>query len=108
LAHHARTGELRNLRQPALDLECLYGPDPSGMPYLFDVNDPDKFLLGTNDAGLPNDVPRNAQGVGLVGDKRNDSQMVISQLHLAFLKFHNAIVDDLRARGVPPGEAFSE
>ncbi len=108
LAHHARLGELRNFRRPALDLECVYGLGPGGTPYLFDVYDPDMFLLGTNDAGLPNDIPRNLQGVGLVGDKRNDSQMIISQLHLLFLKFHNAAVADVRARGVDDGAVFAE
>ncbi len=108
LAHHARLGELRNFRHPALDLECIYGLGPGATPYLFDVNDLDLFLLGTNDAGLPNDIPRNSQGVGLVGDKRNDSQLLISQLHLAFLKFHNAAVMDMRAQGVSPALVFAE
>lgn len=108
LAHHARTGELHNFRVPALDLECIYGPDPTGMPFFFDQEDADKFLLGLNDAGLPNDVPRNRQGVGLVGDKRNDSQMLISQLHVAFLKFHNAVVDHVRTQGIAPGDVFTE
>jgi len=62
----------------------------------------------TNDAGLPNDIPRNSQGVGIVGDKRNDSHMLISQLHLAMLKFHNAAVDDARAQGVSPALVFAE
>jgi len=48
LAHHARLGELRNFRHPALDLECIYGLGPGGTPYMYDVNDLDKFLLGTN------------------------------------------------------------
>lgn len=65
LAHHARLGELRNFRHPALDLECIYGLGPGATPYLFDVNDLDLFLLGTNDAGQSNDIPRNSQGVGL-------------------------------------------
>lgn len=114
LAHHARLGELRNFRRPSLDLECIYGLGPGGAPYLYDVNDLDLFLLGTNDAGLPNDIPRNVQGVGLVGDKRNDSQMVISQLHLVFLKFHNAAVEFVRGQGgqggqgVPDAGAFAE
>jgi hypothetical protein len=34
--------------------------------------------------------PQKAQ----IGDKRNDENTIIAQLHLAFLKFHNAVVDD--------------
>lgn len=108
LQRHANLAQLRNFRTPALDIESVYGAGPGGTPYLFDVNDPDKFLLGTNDAGQPNDLPRNSQGVALVGDKRNDVHLLIAQLHVAFLKFHNAIVDHLRARGVGPDAVFTE
>ena len=33
----------------------------------------------------------------LIGDKRNDENLIIAQFHLAFLKFHNKLVDHLRA-----------
>jgi hypothetical protein len=75
---------------------------------MYDVNDPDKMLLGVNDQGLPHDVPRNSQGRALVGDPRNDVHLIISQLHLAFLLFHNRIVDFLREQNVPPGDVFAE
>src|SRR5215813_2149816 len=39
---------LQNFRSPRLDLESLYGAGPVGQPYLYDVHDPDKFLLGHN------------------------------------------------------------
>lgn len=108
LAHHANVGELRNFRTPRLDLESVYGPGPANAPFLYDALDPDKFLLGVNEAGRPDDLPRNAQGVALSGDPRDDTHLVISQLHLAFLKFHNAIVDRLRSRGMPDGAVFEE
>jgi hypothetical protein len=100
LHHHTNLDEIRNVRTPCLDLECLYGAGPTGNPYLYDTGDTDKFLLGVNDKGEPRDVPRNQQGVALVGDPRNDVHQPISQLHLAFLMFHNAVVDHLRADGV--------
>jgi Animal haem peroxidase len=106
LQHHARTGELQNFRTPRLDLEGLYGAGPTGSPYLYDVEDPDKFLLGENDLGEENDVPRNRQGRALVADPRNDVHLPISQFHLAFLKFHNAVVDHLRLQGMPAQEIF--
>src|SRR6266566_2789630 len=100
LLHHARLNELRNFRTPRLDLESLYGAGPTGSPYLYDIDDADKLLIGVNDQGELADVPRNRQGRALLGDARNDVHLFISQLHLAFLKFHNAIVDYLRNKGV--------
>jgi hypothetical protein len=108
LLHHARLNELRNFRTPRLDLECLYAAGPTGDPHLYDLNDLDKFLLGINDVGKEDDLPRNRQGRALVGDPRNDVHLMISQLHLAFLKFHNAIVDHLRQKGVPASAVFNE
>jgi hypothetical protein len=108
LLHHARLEELHNFRTPRLDLECLYGAGPTGDPHLYDLNDLDKFLLGINDAGELNDLPRNRQGRALVGDPRNDVHLIISQLHLAFLKFHNRVVDLLREQETPAGDLFKE
>jgi hypothetical protein len=108
LLHHARLNELRNFRTPRLDLECVYSAGPTGDPYLYDLDDLDKFLLGINDVGKEDDLPRNRQGRALVGDPRNDVHLMISQLHLAFLKFHNAIVDHLRQEGVPASAVFNE
>ena len=108
LHHHARLGELRNFRAPRLDLEVVYGAGPLANPYFFDLRDPDKFLIGINDARQPSDVPRNAQGQALIADSRNDVHMIISQLHLAFLKFHNRIVDALRAQAAPGETLFDE
>ncbi len=108
LAHHTRLKELRNFRQPRLDLECVYGSGPGGDPFFYDLDDPDKLLLGVNDIKEPNDVPRNQQGLALVADKRNDVHLFISQLHLAFLKFHNRVLDEVRRQGVAPDDVFRE
>ncbi|HEX8917837.1 MAG TPA: heme peroxidase family protein [Chloroflexota bacterium] len=108
LSHHASTERLGNFRVPRLDLEAVYSFGPMGSPYLYDLRDPDKFLLGTNDEGEPHDVPRNSQGRALTGDPRNDVHLIISQMHLAFLKLHNAIVDWLRVRSFPAGDIFGE
>ncbi len=108
LIHHARIEEIRNFRTPSLNLEAVYGAGPTGEPFLYDLNDGDKFLLGINDIGKSDDVPRNQQGRALVSDPRNDVHLLISQLHLAFLKFHNRIVDMLREQGVPAAQVFRE
>jgi hypothetical protein len=96
---------LQNFRSPRLDLECIYGAGPVGQPYLYDLHDPDKLLIehSKNPTG---DLPRNGQGLALIGDARNDTHLFISQLHLAFLHFHNRVVDRLRGDGVKADEVF--
>jgi len=102
LRGHANTAELRNARSPQINLECLYGDGPTGHPFLFQRDDPAKFLLGSGGA----DVQRNADGIAIIGDPRNDSHMLISQLHLAMLKAHNLFVDEARASGTPADGVF--
>jgi len=97
LAHHADGAALRNARTPRVNLECVFGAGPVGMPYLYDRDDPAKLLLGPGGT----DVPRNAQGVALLGDPRNDVHLFVNQLHTALLRVHNVLVDRLRADGVP-------
>lgn len=44
---------------------------------------------------LPNDLPRKRDGWAVIGDDRNDENLVVAQTHLAFLKFHNRVIDVL-------------
>ncbi len=104
LRSHTNTAELRNARSPQLNLECLYGDGPTGHPFLYQRDDPAKFLLGLDGA----DVPRNAEGIAVISDPRNDSHMLMSQLHLAMLKAHNAFVDEARRTGVGNDRVFDE
>jgi hypothetical protein len=104
LRSHANTAELHNARSPQLNLECLYGDGPTGHPFLYQRDDPAKFLLGLDGA----DVQRNAEGIAVIGDPRNDSHMLVSQLHLAMLKAHNAFVDEARSSGVANDRVFDE
>jgi hypothetical protein len=104
LRSHANTAELRNARSPQLNLECLYGDGPTGHPFLYQRDDPAKFLLGLNGA----DIQRNADGIAIIGDPRNDSHMLMSQLHLAMLKAHNAFVDEARHNRVANDRVFDE
>jgi hypothetical protein len=108
LLHHANFNEVRNFRVPQLDLESVYAAGPSGNPYLYDMDDTDKFLIGINNRGEANDLPRNRQGRALIGDPRDDVHTIISQLHLAFLKFHNRVVDHVREQGTPAAEVFNQ
>lgn len=104
LRSHVNTAELHNARSPRLNLECLYGDGPTGHPFLYQRDDPAKFLLGLDGA----DVQRNADGIAVIGDPRNDSHMLMSQLHLAMLKAHNTFVDEARLAGVANDHIFDE
>ena len=108
VTHHADAELIRNFRTPRVNLECVYGGGPVGSPYLFDRDDAAKLLLGVNDAGRPDDVPRNQQGVALIGDPRNDVHLFMAQLHVAMLKLHNLLVERLREDGVPEQDLFDE
>jgi Animal haem peroxidase len=85
-----------NFRTPALDLDCLYGNGPRVHPFLY-RRDGKSFLIGRNEGvtgfdKLDNDLPRNGEGMALVADPRNDENLIVAQLHLAMLKFHNNVV----------------
>ncbi|MGH3774111.1 MAG: peroxidase family protein [Pseudonocardiaceae bacterium] len=85
-----------NFRRPLLDLDHLYGSGPAATPYLYS-NDPTthntKLALSPDGA----DFARTSDGVALIGDPRNDENLLLNQLHLAFIKFHNRVVDALMA-----------
>lgn len=128
--------QIPNMRSPALDLDAVYGEGPGLMPFMYDHNPAlgramgVKLLLGTNkDTGAggpslstgPNnfgnpvtvtggnnfDVARSSDLTAIIGDPRNDENLIVSQLHHAFIKFHNKIVDKLIADNFP-GDLFTE
>ncbi|SFE96133.1 Animal haem peroxidase [Blastococcus tunisiensis] len=89
-----------NFRTPRFDLDSIYGGGPKASPYLYNNNDQALLLIdgapaGPRLAGL--DLPRNSQERALIGDPRNDVHVIISQLHLAFVAFHNAVVSHVRS-----------
>jgi hypothetical protein len=99
---------IANFRTPALELDNAYGSGRGASPHLYDQASPgaSKFLI---DASAPKDLPRNSQNTAIIGDPRNDENLIVSQLHLAFLKFHNAVVDHVQSGGIlDPNEAFDE
>lgn len=102
LRSHVDPSRLKNARSPQLNLECLYGDGPVGHPYLFQRDDPAKLLTGEGGS----DVLRNGEGTAIIGDPRNDSHVLMSQMHLAFVHAHNAFVDRVRASGKPESQLF--
>jgi Animal haem peroxidase len=99
---------IQNFRTPLLELDNVYGSGPAASPHLYD-NSPanrGKLLI---DTGFEHDLPRNSQGTAIIGDPRNDENVIVSQLHLAFLKLHNKAIDFVKADGeTPPGEVFAK
>jgi hypothetical protein len=81
---------LRNFRTPRFDLDSVYADGPADNPFFYAV-DGSHLLIGKVH-GDEDDLPRNSQGRALIGDPRNDENLIVSQIHLAFLKFHNAVL----------------
>jgi hypothetical protein len=97
---------LVDFRTPRLDLDSLYGSGPDDQPYLY-ADRGRKFQLGEvlieGAGGRPigRDLPRHTwtdhdgeHHRALIGDKRNDENVIVSQLHGVFLQFHNRLADD--------------
>ena len=95
---------IKQARTPTLDLDSLYGEGPKRQPDLYDPSLPPseaRFRFGTTvptpdaNVALPNDLPRKRDRGAVVGDDRNDENLVVAQTHVAFLKFHNRVMDVL-------------
>jgi hypothetical protein len=104
---------LQDFRTPSLDLDSLYGRGPDDQPYLY-CNGPNEdkhpqlefdrrgvmFRLGKFVADAEEgpatgpDLPRNEDGRAIIGDPRNDENVIVSQLHSVMLRFHNRVVEN--------------
>ena len=104
VTHRGDADRIRNFRVPRANLEGLYGSGPVGSPYLYAKDDPAKLLLSAEGG----DVPRNHEGIALIGDPRNDVHLFTSQMAVAFIKLHNRLVDRLREDETPEDELFEE
>lgn len=100
---------LQDFRTPRLDLDSVYGSGPDDQPFLYD-EDGAHLLLGRPDEAGGIDLPRNRHFIdgietarhALIGDKRNDENLIVSQLHTVFLRFHNKVLDQIT--GARPAE----
>jgi hypothetical protein len=96
-----------NFRTPKFDLDSVYGGGPERSPELYDPSSYDIKLkveaIPGSEAFSRNgatrfDLPRDPNTlVAFLGDRRNDENTILSQLHVAMLRFHNAVIDRLRA-----------
>ena len=116
------SASVTNERVPALDLDSVYGDGPTlpGEPDTAakDLYDGIKLKVGTValvgkpgqnpdirgvrvplHSDLERDLPRGVDGdptKANIADSRNDENLIVAQLHLAFLRFHNTTVDWVR------------
>jgi hypothetical protein len=106
---------LEDFRTPRFDLDCLYGRGPNDQPYLYVHKGSDTgvhMLLGRALTGnrrdrrnrrthdLPRYKPlRGGSARALIGDPRNDENVIISQLHQIMLRFHNRTAEVMKKRG---------
>ena len=115
--------KIPNMRSPSLDLDAIYGEGPALNAFLYDHREVGalrgiKLLLGQNQntgAGGPTlnngtagnpvnfgnnfDVQRTVDRTAIIGDFRNDENLIVSQLHHANIKFHNKVADHLNVTG---------
>jgi len=78
---------IRNVRTPALDLDCIYGDGMEASQHLYHPDHKGYLLFGNTDN--PYDLARNSHGTALIGDHRNDENGILSQLQGAFIALHN-------------------
>jgi hypothetical protein len=90
-----------NTRTPALDLDSVFGGGPAQRPDLY-VPNPDGTAgpeLKIGSGGVHEDVPRVADGDGtytaLLGDPRNDENVMIAGLHCGHILFYNRVLSEL-------------
>lgn len=105
-------------RSPSLDLDSLYGLGPQRTPEFY-AADKARLKTGTTVRSFPQDgiadrphpgfdLPRRSNRRALIPDPRNDENLAVGQTHNAFIRFHNRVVDRLRADGVPRTDLFAQ
>lgn len=78
-----------NTRTPYLELDSVYGKGPCNNPELY--NETGTHLLWDEDNC---DLIRDDSGVAIIGDPRNDENLIIASLQLLFIRFHNKVVTE--------------
>lgn len=116
---------LLSQRSPTLDLDSLYGRGPVDSPQWYE-DDGVHLRRGTPanfespKAAQPGfDLPRwGAAGANLaepvparrarIPDTRNDENLAVAQVHAAFIRFHNRVVDEILLEAAPgtPQQVF--
>ncbi|HEX3082970.1 MAG TPA: heme peroxidase family protein [Pyrinomonadaceae bacterium] len=102
----------RNSRSPSIDLDSLYGDGPDNEQFY--EADRASLKIGRtlklpgSGTDFPNDLYRDpANGKAHIPDPRNDENLAVAQLHVAFAKFHNNVVAALKEEGIPADLLFA-
>ena len=90
-----------NLESFRFDLSSVYGGGPAVSPQLY-ASDGVRMLVQEDNGNGVRDLPRDSSGVAILVEHRNDENEIIAQVHVAFLKFHNAVADAM------PGAGFDQ
>lgn len=82
---------LPNMRSASLDMDCVYGFGPDASPHLYENGK--RLVVGNDKNALDLRRVPIADGLGraLIGDPRNDENLFVSQLQMAFHLFHNKL-----------------
>ena len=120
LGANVSPAQLLQARSPSLDLDSLYGAGPQDPESAkFYEADGLHLKMGKTVAaeGIPAkngfDLPRGAGNTqakkrkAVIPDPRNDENLAVAQTHLAFVRFHNRVVDTLPA-AVPASQRFAQ
>jgi hypothetical protein len=120
LGENVSPAQLLQARSPSLDLDSLYGAGPQdpGSARFYEADGLHLRMGKTVGAeGIPAkdgfDLLRGAGDTAakkrraIIPDKRNDENLAVAQTHLAFIRFHNRVVDSLPA-SVPPAQRFTQ
>jgi hypothetical protein len=85
-------GPVFNNESYRFDLSSVYGGGPGRSPQLYE-DDRRHFRLQEPNLNGVRDLPRNPDDTAILVEHRNDENEIISQVHTAILKLHNAVVD---------------
>jgi heme peroxidase len=99
---------LVDFRSPRFDLDSVYGSGPADEPFLYQQPERLRLVIDQKNSKGEPDLQRNAEGVALIGDPRNDENIIVSQLQLVFLRFHNKVAAKVAAdKSVPEADRFA-
>jgi hypothetical protein len=127
LGQNVTLDELLQGRSPALDLDSVYGRGPANAEDSKFYSDGIRLKMGQT-ASSPDllnagvtlaprdgyDLPRVGEGStklarrkSLIPDPRNDENLIVAQTHLAMIRFHNRVVDQI-ASSTPSADLFEK
>ena len=127
LGEDVNIDDLLQGRSPALDLDSVYGRGPADHhDRVFYQRDGVQLKVGrTSATSFPDDrvnvdlegfdLPRVGGTAGthadrrkpLIPDLRNDENLAVAQTHLAFIRFHNRVVEELALKGLSGRRLFT-